>query len=99
MVIIHKGRTLVQGSVTELLNSDDLVVSFRVDNVEQAKKIATASQLAVKIDRTEDTNLFLHISQDDVPTLNKLFCDQGLRVFSIETKRKLEDYFLKLTGE
>ena len=48
------------------------------------------------IDKVENTNLLLHISQEKIPFINKLFCDNDVKVFSIEAKRKLEDYFLKL---
>ncbi len=96
MVIINKGKTIVQGSVNELLNAQELIVSFSVDNMEKAKQLLANSGMAQLIDKTEDTNLLLHISQEKIPAINKLFCDNGINVFSIEAKRKLEDYFLKL---
>jgi ABC-type multidrug transport system ATPase subunit len=98
MVIINKGKTIVQGSVSELLNAQDLIVSFHVDDVEKAKQVTLASSLNVVIDNEDSKNLAIHISQEKVPILNKLFCDNGINVFSIEAKRKLEDYFLKLIG-
>lgn len=96
MVIINKGKTVVQGSVSELLNAEDLIVSFQVDDVAKAKTIAQSSALNVTIENVDHSNLFIHISQEKVPLLNKLFCENGVQVFSIEAKRKLEDYFLKL---
>jgi ABC-2 type transport system ATP-binding protein len=96
MVIINKGKTIVQGSVADLLNAQDLVVSFYVDNVEKAKQLTQSSLLNAVIESADDKNLSIHISQEKIPILNKLFCDNNIRVFSIETKRKLEDYFLKL---
>ncbi|HEY4789407.1 MAG TPA: ABC transporter ATP-binding protein [Bacteroidales bacterium] len=98
MVIINKGKTVVQGSVTELLDSQDLIVSFHVNNVEKAKQLTQSSNLNLVIESTDDKNLFIHISQEKIPVLNKLFCDHGVLVYSIEAKRKLEDYFLKLIG-
>jgi ABC-type multidrug transport system ATPase subunit len=99
MVIINKGKTVVQGSVSDLLNAQDLIVSFHVDNIEKANQITESSNLDVVIDSVEKGNLLIHISQEKIPVLNKLFCDNGIHVFSIEAKRKLEDYFLKLIGE
>ncbi len=96
MVIIAKGKTIVQGSVSELLNAQELIVSFSVDNVEKAKTLLANFSPKVIIDKTDDNSLLLHISQEHIPTINKLFCDNGINVFSIEAKRKLEDYFLKL---
>jgi ABC-type multidrug transport system ATPase subunit len=99
MVIINKGKTVVQGSVTELLNAQDLIVSFRVDNLDNAKHLIESSTLDVKIDSIDSGNILIHISQEKIPVLNKLFCENNIQVFSIEAKRKLEDYFLKLIGE
>ena len=96
MVIINKGKTIVQGSVHELLNAQELIVAFTVDSVEKATQILERSGLSAMIDKTEGNNLLLHISQEKIPVINKLFCDNGLNVYSIEAKRKLEDYFLKL---
>ena len=96
LVIINKGKTIVQGSVSDLLNAQELVVSFTIDNIEKAKQIVQSSSLNITLESETSTNLLLHISQEKIPLLNKLFCDNGINVFSIEAKRKLEDYFLKL---
>jgi ABC-type multidrug transport system ATPase subunit len=96
MVIINKGRTIVQGSVSELLNAQELIVSISVDDIEKAKQLLINASLEKAIDKIENNNLLLHISQEKIPFVNKMFCDNGLNVYSIEAKRKLEDYFLKL---
>jgi ABC-type multidrug transport system ATPase subunit len=96
MVIINKGKTIVQGSVADLLNAQELIVSFSVDNIEKAKQLLTNISMNGAIDKVENNNLLLHISQEKIPQINKLFCDNGLNIYSIEAKRKLEDYFLKL---
>jgi ABC-type multidrug transport system ATPase subunit len=96
MVIINKGKSLVQGSVKELLNAQELIVSFTVDNAAKAKIILHEANMQQLIHPTEEHNLLLHISQEEIPIVNKLFCEKGIQVFSIESKRKLEDYFLKL---
>ncbi|MCW3071170.1 MAG: Ribose import ATP-binding protein RbsA [Bacteroidetes bacterium] len=96
MVIINKGKTIVQGSVSELLNAQELIVAFSVNNIEKAKQLLANASLSTAIDKIDNNNLLLHISQEKIPVVNKLFCDNGVDVFSIEAKRKLEDYFLKL---
>jgi ABC-2 type transport system ATP-binding protein len=98
MVIINKGKTVVQGAVPELLNAQELIVSFHVDDPEKARLLTLSSGLKVHIESIDRQNLMLQISNGEVPVLNKLFCDSGILVYSIEAKRKLEDYFLKLTA-
>lgn len=96
MVIINKGKIIVQGSVTELLNAQDLIVSFHVDNVSNANNLIQNSGLELEIESVEGNSLLVHIAQEKIPVLNKMLCDNNVQVFSIEAKRKLEDYFLKL---
>lgn len=98
MVIINKGKTVVQGSVTELLNAQDLVVSIQVDDIGKAKQLAQAATFPLMVEGTDQTSLYVQIEKEKIPLLNKLFCDNGINVYSIEAKRKLEDYFLKLIG-
>jgi len=99
MVIINKGKTIVQGSVNDLLNAQELIVSFVVGDVNKTKQVVGSSSLNVSIESETATSIALHIAQEKIPVLNKLLCDNGINVFSIEAKRKLEDYFLKLISE
>ena len=96
MVIISKGKTIVQGSVKDLLNAQELIVAFTVDNIENAKQLLEKRNMSEMIDKTDNSSLLLHISQENIPIVNKLFCENAVNVYSIEAKRKLEDYFLKL---
>ncbi len=96
MVIINKGKSIIQGSVKDLLNAQELIVSFSVDDINKAKQVLDNASMANLIDTVEQTSLLLHLSQEKIPIINKLFCDNNINVFSIEAKRKLEDYFLKL---
>jgi len=96
MVIINKGKTIVQGSVSELLNGQELIVLFNVDNTAKAIEVLKQQNILLNQEGLQNNNLLLHISQDKIPVINKLFCENGINVYSIETKRKLEDYFLKL---
>ncbi len=96
MIIINKGKTVVEGNVSELLNSQELIVSFTVDKVPEAKKLLEANNLWTDSNTIEGFNLLLHTSEKSVPIINKLLCLHDVNVVSIEKKRKLEDYFLKL---
>lgn len=95
MVIISKGKTLVQGNVRELLDEDILLVSFTVDDLEKAISVIR-NNFPNAVQSVSDKQMLLHISKDEIPVCNKLLINSGISVFSIESKRKLEDYFLKL---
>lgn len=96
MIIINKGKTIVQGDVAELLNSQEIIVAFKVDNIEKAAQLIKQSVFITCQTELLDSSILIHTSTENIPGINKLFCDNGINVSSIETKRKLEDYFLRL---
>ena len=99
MVIIAKGNSIVQGDVAELLNSQELIVYFEVDQPEKARHIISEDLSADIIGDIEKNIIQLHIAHQDIPRINNLLTENGLNVYGIESKRKLEDYFLKLVGK
>ena len=96
MIIINKGKTIVQGDVAELLNSQEVIVSFKIDNIERALQLIEQSIFNKCETEVVDSTILIHTSTETIASVNKLFCDNGINVSSIETKRKLEDYFLRL---
>ncbi len=98
LVIINKGKTVVQGNVAELLSTADLIVAFDISDRAKALSLVQAHFPEIQPGDTEDKKLHLHIPQERIPAINKLFCDHGVDVFSIESRRRLEDYFLKLVS-
>jgi ABC-2 type transport system ATP-binding protein len=96
MVIINKGMAVAEGNVQELLNAQELIVSFVVNDMAGAKELLQKLNINIQNEEINHSKLYLHLAQDKIPFINKHFCDNNIEVFSIETKRKLEDYFLKL---
>lgn len=97
LIIINKGKLLVEGYVKEVLNNQELNVRFTVDNIEKAMQIATGF-VNNNAKQIGSHSVVLHISESQTANFNKLLCDSGINVFSIESKRKLEDYFLNLVN-
>jgi ABC-type multidrug transport system ATPase subunit len=96
MIIINNGKTIVQGQVSELLNSQEIIVLFKIDLIDKALSILKSSIFSACETTVEDSQLFIHTSIESISIINKLFCDNDIKVSSIEIKRKLEDYFLRL---
>lgn len=96
MIIINKGKTIVQGDVTELLNSQEVIVLFKVNFVAKAIQLLKHSVFAICETTVQDSSILIHTSIESIAIINKLFCDNEINVSAIETKRKLEDYFLRL---
>jgi len=99
MVIINKGRTIIEGRVDELLNTSKMVVRFQVDDPSRAVKLIEKDFHSVQGVSTDNRELEFEIEKMEIADVAESFVKNGLRIYGIEQKRKLEDYFIKMIAE
>lgn len=95
MVIINQGRSIVEGEVAALLNSDETVVRIEIDEAEQGLKLVAESMNDVHVIQSGSNELEVTLSKQRVPELTRALVASGCAIHAIEPKRKLEDYFIK----
>lgn len=98
VVIINKGQVVVQGLVSELLDSAALWVAFQVEDSRHAGEILRQSPFSENFTLVSPTEIQFQVSRTDIPRILEILVQQGVVVYAVESRRKLEDYFLKLTG-
>ena len=96
MVIITKGKSLVEGNVQELLNAQELTVRLELSDVNKAIPLIQQHFSNVEITRINEVEISLSIEKQQVPHLNKMLGDNNILVYALEPKRKLEDFFMKI---
>jgi ABC-2 type transport system ATP-binding protein len=99
MIIINKGKTIVEGNVQDLLNSAGLKVTFEVDNIGSAKKVISESQWNNKLESTNKTSLIFELPAEEIAGLNKFLVNNNILVSAVIPTRSLEHYFLKITED
>lgn len=97
MLIIDKGKKVVEGSTAELLNPDKVQVEILSDNKERALAVVKESNWGAGVLNTSNGTVLLEIQKINIPELNKLLVEKQVNVFSLRIKHSLEDYFLSLT--
>jgi len=100
MVIIHQGKSIVEGAVNDLLNDQDQIIRIqtRAEELEKALfKLSELGETQVKV--IGDDIMELMIQKEQIPLLNQQLTEAGVPIFSIESKRKLEDYFINLLAQ
>jgi len=97
MIIINKGKTVVEGYVQNLLNSAELKVTFEVDDLDSAKQLISQSRWNDKLESTTNKKLIFNLSPEEIAALNKYFVDNDISVSAVIPTRSLEEYFLKIT--
>jgi ABC-type multidrug transport system ATPase subunit len=99
MIIINKGKKIVDGEVDSLLRANVLKVTIEVDNIEQAKSKLQNTNWYDKIGSIKGAELSFNLEQNEISALNKYLVENGINVNAIVPVRSLEDYFLSITAE
>jgi ABC-type multidrug transport system ATPase subunit len=99
MVIINKGRSIVEGSVSDLMNGENLILRLEASPLPAAKNTLLAWKPTLLWDNVGDSSIQFPIEKSEIPALTKLLVDNNIEIFSLEAKRTLEDYFIKIVNQ
>lgn len=98
MIIINKGKKIVEGEVSNLLNSNKLKVTVEVENIATVKNILETTKWLNQIESISANKINFNLEQNEIPLLNKFLVENGIMVNALVPVRSLEDYFLNLTS-
>lgn len=99
MIIINKGKTIVEGNVFDLLNNQKVKVIFEFTDSqsENIKQILSTTNWNETISHLDKNKITFLLSQNEIPLLNKYLVENGINISSIIPIKSLEEYFLKIT--
>jgi len=95
MVIIDRGKKIVEGQVKELLDPAKTIVYVETRNNHLAMQ--TLSKSPWRQVTLESDHLQIMMDKSDVPQLIQYFAANNIDILSVSPRHSLEDYFLKLT--
>lgn len=97
MAILNKGKMVLQGSLTELLHDSDRVVEVRVEHPEKVYNLLANTEFdKMRLGYTV-SHVQLQLGLPQIPLLLNWMVANNISVFGVESRRQLEDLFLKLT--
>ena len=97
MVIIHQGKSIVEGNVKDLLNEEDQIIRIQTHTDSLAKALNVLSHFPrTNVKTIGSDTIEFNMQKEQIPALNNQLVAAGVPVYSIESKRKLEDYFINL---
>ena len=97
MLIIDKGKKIVEGLSSKLLNPEKIHVEILTDNKERALGILKETKWSDALVDTANGSIMLEMQKTNIPELNRLLVEKGVNVYSLRPKHSLEDFFLSLT--
>jgi ABC-type multidrug transport system ATPase subunit len=97
MIIIHKGKKMVEGRVSDLLDPAHSLIQIETNNnhsaLEKLKQTEWVSFLK------DDGQLRLMMNKDEVPRLINDLVTMEVQILSVNSSHSLENYFISLTTE
>jgi ABC-type multidrug transport system ATPase subunit len=96
MVIIQNGKNVVEGAVNELLNQEELVVRFETNDGPRTAACLRQGQFSATVLEVEAQSVSCHADRSMIPAITKALVDEQIEVYAIASKRRLEDYFIKM---
>ncbi len=99
MVIINKGKSMIEGSVDALVNEQDLLLQINVSDYQNAMQAIELEFPALHVKHLHGSIIEMALEKEMVPKINYFLVNKGFSIHSLEPKRKLEDFFMKIIQE
>ena len=96
MVIINQGKSIVEGTVSELLQAEEINVKIIVGDSEKATRCLNNITQVKRVSVRSNSEIDVLVNKNDVSLINKTLVANDVEVFTLEPKRKLEDYFIQI---
>jgi ABC-2 type transport system ATP-binding protein len=98
MAIINKGKMIVQGKVEDLLKANANKVLFNVEPVKRSMAVLEKIKKVSEIAQT-DEGIVAKVDGKMIPAVVNELVKAKCKVFSVQPKHSLEEYFLDVTTE
>lgn len=97
MIVIDRGKKIVEGTVSEMLDPAATIVQLETTDNERAWHLLQQSQWASTAERPAGAIRF-RMNKIDIPQLAAWLVQQEAGIIALQPKHSLEDYFLSLTN-
>lgn len=98
ILIIDKGKKLVEGAASSLINDELAILEMEVASKDLANQIILSSEWSDALLPERDGKVLLKLRRKDIPSFNRLLASNGVDIYSLSSRNNLEDYFLQVTA-
>ena len=99
ILIIDKGKKIIEGTKQELLDPKQTIVEFETIEAEKAREKIIFSKWNTGTISQNYNNISLSLPYEQIPSFHKFLAENNIPVFSFHQRNSLEDYFIKVTKE
>lgn len=94
MIVINKGKKIIEGKVSELMNSDSLKVSLKTRSTDKMNEFLNSNNIEFSI---KDDAFIIPTKEEEISQLVKEITNHNIDLSEIKQLRTLEELFLDLT--
>lgn len=98
MLIIDKGKKVVEGSAAELFDPSHTILDVEITDVASAMQIISKSRWQPSVISSHQNIITLAMHKQEIPGFNRYLVQAGIGVTSLQPKNSLENYFLQVTA-
>ena len=98
LLIIDKGKKLVEGTTTELFDPSQILLELDTLNNTEALELLTNSNWQTALQPQRNNALVLKMHRNIIPDFHVWLVQQNIRIVSLQSRHSLEDYFLQITS-
>lgn len=99
MLIIDKGKKIMEGTVAELVDPANTIVHLEVTNPQEVVAWLQSSRWNANLQEQHKQVILLRMNKAQVPVLTADLVNAGANIMSLQPQNSLESYFLSLTTE
>jgi ABC-type multidrug transport system ATPase subunit len=99
MVVINKGKAIVEGRVDDLLSQEKLHVTLEVTNIEKLLHEFETNEWKKFVHEVNGNEVQLNMSKEKIPQMVAEITSWNIGILRIDYRNQLEQYFLKITQE
>jgi ABC-type multidrug transport system ATPase subunit len=99
MLIIDKGKKIMEGTVAELVDPANTIVHLEVTNPQEVAAWLQSSRWNANLQEQHKQVILLRMNKAQVPVLTADLVNAGANIMSLQPQNSLESYFLSLTTE
>lgn len=97
LLIIDKGRKMVEGKAAELFDPSNTVIELDTLNNEQALAVLLKSEWTSAVQPSRSGTIVLKMNRQQIPVFHQALAAMQIPVVSLQPRHSLEDYFLQVT--
>lgn len=98
LLIIDKGKKLVEGTTNELFDPSQTLIELETLNNTEALILIKNSSWQNNLQPHRNNNVLMKMHRNTIPDFNTWMVQQNIQVVSLQSRHSLEDYFLQITS-